>query len=120
MPAPFKREEAYEKWGGKGVPQNSVLRETHGPTMKNPTDVMVGSKAMFLKMLTQLGEFLHVAEAVLDNLKGEPKGDLSSSESQAGVSDTKKVKFPETTESSRLMLVDRRQMRLNQIRVIKP
>jgi hypothetical protein len=89
---PLRRKTWHQTWPSiaNGVPQNSVLGKYHGITMKNPTEVMGGGKAMLLKILTQLGRFLHLAEAVLDNLQGKSKADLPFSKPETGISHTRK------------------------------
>lgn len=119
MLAPLRRKDGYETRvsSGKGCTQNSVLGKYHGITMQNPTEVTGGPKAMFLKMLTQLGKFLHLAEAVLDNLQGKSKDDSVSSESRREMSDTKTAKLPAPASQSRITLAERGQIRFNHIPV---
>ena len=100
---PLRRKTWHETWPSvaKGVPQNSVLGKYHGITMQNPTEVMGGAKAMLLKILSQLGRFLHLAEAVLDNLQGKSKADLPFSKSETGISHTRNE--PPTASPSQSM-----------------
>ena len=110
---PLKRKTWHETWPSiaKGVPQNSFLGKYHGITMQNPTEVIGGAKAMLLKILTQLGRFLHLAEAVLDNLQGKSKGDLPFSKSEMGISNTRNEKPTEHPSQSMSTLVERSQVR---------
>ncbi len=123
MLAPLRRKDGYETRvsSGKSVPQNSVLGKYHGITMQNPTEITGGPRSMLLKMLTQLEQFLHLAEAVLDNLSGKGR-----QESELPERLRPNPNFPEKNETlqenrrvdSMKNLAER--YRLSHIPVIKP
>jgi len=52
-----------------------TLQSCHGITMKNPTEVSGSSRSMLLNMLMKLSEFIKLAEALMDNLKGKSSPD---------------------------------------------
>lgn len=125
MLAPLRRKDGYETRvsSGKSVPQNSVLGKYHGITMQNPTEVTGGPRSMLLKMLTQLERFLHLAEAVLDNLSGKGRQESALPEMLRPSPNLpeKKETLPENPPvKSMITLAERGQIRFSQIPVIKP
>jgi len=125
MLAPLRRKDGYETRvsTGKSVPQNNVLGKYHGITMQNPTEVTGGPRSMLLKMLTQLERFLHLAEAVLDNLGGKGRQESALPEFlRPSTSHSEKSKgLPANSQpNSMITLAERGQIRFSQIPVIKP